>query len=87
MSILSSGAFCDVCDNYILLLVDKEGNDEMVNTFRIKGIDKDLHCHNDCKKLLQSIGGDWKKLPSGNIKRAFEKHKQKLLSPKETKDE
>lgn len=83
MSILSSGAFCDVCDKYILPLVDKEGKSEMVNTFRIKGIVKELHCHNDCKKLLQSIGGDWEKLPDGNIRRAFEEHEKKAIKKAE----
>lgn len=83
MSILSSGAFCDVCDKYILPLIDKEGNNEMVNCFRIKGINKDLHCHNDCRKLLISIGKDWKKLPDGNIKRAFEEYENKVRHEEE----
>ena len=63
MSITSSGAFCDICDKYILPI-----GDEMVNFFGVKGIDRELHCHNDCKKILQDIKGDWKKLPEGNLR-------------------
>lgn len=70
--ITSSGAICDVCDKYILPLVDLEGKDEMVNLFIVKGIKEELHCHNDCKKLLQSIGKDWTKLPEGRLRKAFE---------------
>jgi len=82
MTILSSGAFCDVCDNYILPLVDKEGKDEMVNCFGVKGISQELHCHNDCKKLLLSIGKDWEKLPKeGRLYKAFFEQNYKKESP------
>jgi hypothetical protein len=71
--ITSSGANCDVCGDFILPL----GN-EMVNFFRVKGILEELHCHNECKELLQSIGNDWKKLPvKGRLYNAFREANEK----------
>ena len=66
--ITSSGAVCDVCGKYILPILP----DEMVNFFGVKGIKEKLCCDNACKKLLLSIGNDWKKLPpEGNLYKAF----------------
>lgn len=66
--ITSSGAICDVCGHYILPITP----DEMVNCFGMKGIKEVLHCDNACRKLLQSIDKDWKKLPpEGRLYKAF----------------
>lgn len=68
--ITSSGAIYDVCGKYILP-VDPN---ELVNFFRMKGIDEDLHCDNKCKELLQliMINKDWRKLPKeGRLYQAF----------------
>ncbi len=73
MTITSSGAKCDVCGNYILPIIDIFGEPEMVHSFGITGIAQELHCDNTCKKLLEGADGDWKKLPSGPLKKAFEK--------------
>lgn len=61
--ITSSGAICDICDEYILC--------RNVNEFSVKGITEKLHCHDHCKELLQNSGGNYKKLPEGRLKRAF----------------
>lgn len=58
--IISSGTMCDVCGHYILLPLDP---DEMVNYFAVKGIKRDLHCHNKCKADVLAAGNDWRKLP------------------------
>jgi len=65
--ITSSGALCDVCDKYILPLLD-----EKVNCFGVKGIAQKLHCHNKCKELVLSIGNEWEKLPEeGRLFKCF----------------
>jgi hypothetical protein len=71
MSITSSGAFCDVCNNYILPIAD-----EMVNSFTVKGIGGTLHCHNKCKDIVQTCfkNKDWKSLPNGRLRECFEKY-------------
>lgn len=65
--ITSSGAKCDVCNKYILPILD-----EMVNMFSCKGIKETLHSCNKCKEIMLSAKGDWKKLPSGRLRKCFE---------------
>lgn len=67
--ITQSGPICDVCGKYILPIAD-----EMVHSFRIKGIDSDLCCDNECKKILENtqVTQDWKLLPDGPLRKAFE---------------
>lgn len=65
--ITSSGVICDICGKYILPL-DLE---EQVNTFQIKSIDGDLHCHNVCKQNLIECKENWHELPEGRIKEAY----------------
>ena len=77
MTITSSGAICDVCGKYILPL-DPE---ERVNLFSIKGIDRTLHCDNACKKILIDADKDWKKLPSGPLRKAFEEQEANKKQP------
>lgn len=74
MSITSSGAKCDICGNFIL-----PGMSESVNPFTCKGIKETLHCHDDCKpKVLDALKEkDWKKLPQGPLRIAFEKEEAK----------
>jgi len=66
--ITSSGAKCDVCGRFILPF-DPE---ERVNPFKVKGINRELHCDNKCKQLLIDAGKDWHKLPDGPLRTAFE---------------
>ena len=68
--ITSSGAKCDVCGCYILPLNPKE----LVHTFKVKGIDKDLHCDNSCKQKIIECKSDWKKLPEGPLKKVFQNY-------------
>lgn len=65
--ITSAGPQCDVCGNYILP-IDSE---EKVNFFGVKGIDQELMCDNKCKKILEEVGKDWKKLPEGPLRKSF----------------
>ena len=74
--ITSSGAKCDVCGKYILPL-DPE---ERVHHFGVKGIDKTLCCDNACKKILKQIGSDWKKLPNGPLKKAFQEAEEEIVA-------
>lgn len=67
--ITSSGAKCDVCGKFILPINPVE----MVHSFSVKGIDQTLHCDNGCKEILLKAGKDWKKLPDGPLREAFEK--------------
>ena len=71
--ITSSGAKCDVCGKFILPI----DPDELVHTFTVKGIDRDLHCDNKCKQLLIDAGKDWRKLPDGPLRKAFEEAETK----------
>jgi hypothetical protein len=68
MTITSSGPKCDVCGHFILP-IDPE---ERVNTFSVKYIEKDLHCHNACKEKVLAAGKDWTLLPEGPLRKAFE---------------
>lgn len=67
MTITSSGAKCDVCGNYILGLF----KEDLVYMFTVNMINQKLHSCIDCKKILEQIGTDWKKLPEGPLKKAF----------------
>ena len=73
MGITSSGVICDVCGKYILPL-DPE---ERINPFSVRGIEKRLYCDNACKKILIDCGKNWKRLPDGPLKRAFENFENK----------
>ena len=73
--ITSSGARCDICGHYILPL----SQDERVHFFGVHGIDRELHCDNACKKLLQEIvKDDWEKLPDGPLRKVFQEAHEKL---------
>jgi hypothetical protein len=66
MSITSSGPKCDVCGNYILNPEDR------VNFFRIEGIEEELICDNKCKEDVLRAEDNWRKLPKGPLRQAFE---------------
>lgn len=69
MTITRSGPVCDVCGKHILPLDPAE----RVNFFSVKNIKQDpLHCDNKCKEILKTCKGDWKKLPDGPLRQAFE---------------
>jgi len=75
MTITSSGAMCDICDNYIL-----PGLSESVNPFGVKGIKGTLHCHDNCKlEALKALKTkNWKLLPEGRLRRAFAEAKSSV---------
>ena len=64
MGITSSGAVCDVCGEYILL--------DTLHQFKVTGIADVLICHTKCKQTLINCSGDWRKLPAGRLRQAFE---------------
>lgn len=74
MTITSSGPKCDICGDFIL-----PGMSESVNPFKCKGIKHMLHCHDDCKpKVVKALEAkDWKMLPKGPLRTAFEKDEDK----------
>ena len=67
--ITQHGPQCDVCGNYILPI-----GDEQVNFFSIKQIQSSssLCCHNKCRQQLENLNGDWRQLPSGPLRDAYE---------------
>lgn len=69
MSLFSSGYNCDVCGNYILGLWEKD----KVHPVKIKGIDMMVDCCYKCIEVIKNCNGDWKKLPDGRLRRAFER--------------
>lgn len=67
--ITSSGAKCDVCGKYILPI----NPEERVNEFSIRQAPGQIfHCDNECKKILLKIGNNWRKLPPGPLRTAYE---------------
>jgi hypothetical protein len=68
MTLTSSGYNCDVCGNYILGLFDKD----KVYPVKIKGITQIIDCCHKCIELIKNSDGDWKKLPEGRLRKAFE---------------
>lgn len=69
MSIRQAGPWCDVCAGYILL-------DTSINSFSVKGIQGELHCHDRCKPLvIQAMESkDYTILPAGPLRTCFEEH-------------
>ena len=68
--ITQHGPLCDVCGDYILL-------DTSINPFDVKGIDRVLHCHDECRETILEAGSDWQQLPTGPLRSAFEKAAEK----------
>ncbi len=70
MTITEAGAKCDVCGNYIL---DPQDH---VNSFKLEGIERMLHCDDKCKEKLKKAAekNDWKMLPEGPLRNAFKEH-------------
>lgn len=44
-----------------------------VQTIGVEGFDKDLCVHDKCMKVLETNGPDWRTLPDGPMRRAYEK--------------
>jgi len=68
---------CDVCGDSILFPLNN------VWPFKIKGIDKQLHCDDDCREAVLKIsneGKNWERLPDGPLRRAYEKQFPKGFS-------
>lgn len=67
MTLTQHGPRCDVCSDYILL-------DKSINPFSVEGIGQELHCHDKCKPLvLEAMAKkDWKLLPIGPLRKAYE---------------
>lgn len=65
--ITQCGPRCDVCSDYILL-------DKSINPFSVTGIEQELHCHDRCKLIVLDAMSkqDWKLLPMGPLREAYE---------------
>jgi hypothetical protein len=72
MTLTSSGHNCDVCGKYILGLFEKD----LVYPVKIRGINRMLDCCHDCIEIIKNCSGDWKKLPEGRLRKAFEEGEQ-----------
>lgn len=66
MSQTSHGLLCDVCDHYILPVVDQDAA-----VFTVQFVDGELHCHQACKTTVQKCAGNYAALPEGALRRAF----------------
>lgn len=73
MTLTSSGPKCDVCGGFIIL-------DKSINPFSVSGIGQTLHCHDRCKLEVMKayLKSDWKILPEGPLKKAFQDHEEIL---------
>ena len=71
MTLTSSGYKCDVCGQYILGLTE----DDLAHPFKLSTFNNLLHGCNICIKIVKELdgGGDWKRLPDGPLRRAYEK--------------
>lgn len=66
---------CDVCGSYILPIDPGES----VNFFSVAQLPgKELCCHNKCKDAVLACGGDWQKLPTGPLRKAYEEASTQL---------
>ena len=45
----------------------------MVHRLEIVGMDKDVCLHEKCMKVLENNGPDWRALPDGPLRRAYDK--------------
>ena len=79
--ITSSGLMCDVCGKFILPLPGVT-----YSSFKCKGIDAELHCHDKgCYDLLNKSldAKDWKMLPVGPLRIVFEEAQQNNMESSE----
>jgi len=51
---------------------------ENVHTVEIEGMDKDVCLHARCLKVLERNGPDWRSLPDGPLRHAYEKANERL---------
>ena len=65
---------CALCGDTFLaeILLGKK-----VQTVEIEGMDKDVCLHSKCFEVLKKNGPDWRNLPEGPLRRAYEKAAQK----------
>jgi hypothetical protein len=65
---------CALCGDTFLaeILMGKR-----VQTVEIEGMDKDVCLHDKCLTVLKKNGSDWRTLPEGPLRRAYEKAAQK----------
>lgn len=75
-----SGAICDVCGKHILPIFDDD-----CNPFSCGDFEGTLFCHTKCKPFILEMSEkkDWKVLPEGPMRTAYEKWKP--LPPEEKK--
>lgn len=64
MTITSSGVACDVCGQYIIM--------EDYLSFGVRGCKTELHCHKDCKSVIEAAIDDWHKLPAGPLRHMYD---------------
>lgn len=61
---------CALCGEGFMLEILMGTN---VQTVEIEGMDKDVCLHDKCLKVLKDNGKDWRTLPEGPLRRAYEK--------------
>jgi len=85
MTLSSSGFICDVCGQYILGLTE----DDLVHPFKLSVFKNRLDGCNVCIKIVKELDGkDWKSLPDGPLRKAYEKFEagETVASPENTED-
>lgn len=65
MSLTDSGMVCDVCGLPFTV-------EPRFESFKVAGIDAELHAHPDCRPLVEKAGKDWRNLPRGPLRAVFE---------------
>ena len=53
---------------------------EMVQTVEIVGMDNDVCLHKKCLEVLNNNGPNWRNLPEGPLRRAYESNEKVLMS-------
>jgi hypothetical protein len=61
---------CALCGDTFMLEILLGRN---VQTVEIEGFDKDVCLHLKCVEVLEKNGSDWRTLPDGPLRRAYEK--------------
>lgn len=61
---------CALCGDTFLMEILLRTNVQMVE---IVGMDKNVCLHQKCMKVLEKNGPDWRTLPEGPLRRAYEK--------------
>lgn len=66
---------CALCGNNFMLEIL---TGKMVQTIEVEGFDMAMCLHDKCMKMLEQNGTDWRTLPEGPMRRAYEKNASRL---------